>query len=263
MNKLKVLMEVELEGLDFIQSGFQLKPFNGGTINSSYLLETSNRNYFVKTFESDKIALLDRQRLFDIQLELANKGVAVKPVYLSKCCQFQIDQWIDIPTLDQVVVSNLAVAKSLAFALSLVHKTQINCPKLDLPRQWQHYMSLMKEPVLASEQLTLDRYADIWYQACEDESVFCHNDLSISHVTNTQPCRIFDWEYCAISSPYFDLASCIAVNGLSSTDEASLCALYAQYTDKRLSDVIDKVTVMKPLVELTNRLWYAAARESN
>ena len=147
MNKLKVLMEVELEGLDFIQSGFQLKPFNGGTINSSYLLETSNRNYFVKTFESDKIALLDRQRLFDIQLELANKGVAVKPVYLSKCCQFQIDQWIDIPTLDQVVVSNLAVAKSLAFALSLVHKTQINCPKLDLPRQWQHYMSLMKEPI--------------------------------------------------------------------------------------------------------------------
>lgn len=262
MNNLKALMEAELENLNFIQSDLYLKAFDGGTVNSSYRLETSNKSYFVKTFESDKIALLDRQKLFDIQLELAEKGLAVKPVYLSKCRSFQVDQWLDIPTLDEASVSNLAITKSLASALSLVHGTKIMAPKLDLPRQWQHYISLINVPVTDTEQQTLERYAEIWHQACSSKTVFCHNDLSLTHVTFTQPSIIFDWEYCAMSCPYFDLASCIAVNGFSFTDEASLCAMYAQNSEQRLSDVIGKVAIMKPLVELTNKLWYEAARQS-
>ena len=66
----------------------------------------------------------------------------------------------------------------------------------------------------------------------------------------------------ALSCPYFDIASCIVINGFSSTDEASLCVFYAQYSEQRLSEVIAKVTMMKPLVELTNKLWYEAARKS-
>lgn len=262
MNDLKVMMEAELKDLDFIQSEFHLNAFNGGTVNSSYRLETSNTSYFVKTFESDKIAILDRKKLFDIQRVLATKGLAVKPVYLSRSISFQIDHWHDSATLDQADLSNLILTKRLASALSKLHNVKIDAPALDLPSQWQHYISLIDIPVSAAEQHTLNRYATIWRDACATKAVFCHNDLSLSHVTNSQPSKIFDWEYCAISCPYFDLASCIAVNGFSATDEASLCAFYAQYSEQRLSEVIDKVTIMKPLVELTNRLWYEAARLS-
>jgi thiamine kinase-like enzyme len=262
MNELKVKMEAELASLDFIQLDFHLNALNGGTVNSSYLLETSNNKFFVKTFESDNVAILDRKRLFDIQTELADKGLAVKPIYLSKLRDFQIDQWLDTPTLDQSDVSNLTITKGLACALSNVHRVKINAPKLDLPRQWQHYMNLIGVSVSSSEQQTLDSYAAIWYQACSKSTVFCHNDLASSHVCYSQPSIIFDWEYCAISCRYFDLASCIVVNGLSSTDEASLCAFYAQYSEKRLSGVIAKVNTMKPLVELTNKLWYQAVSQS-
>jgi thiamine kinase-like enzyme len=262
MNDLKAMLLAELGDLAFIQADYHLEAFNGGTVNSSYRLETSNKNYFVKTFESDEVALLDRQRLFDVQLELAAKGLAVKPVYLSKSRNFQIDQWLDVPTLDHADVTNLGVTKSLASALSLVHNTKINAPELDLPSQWQHYMNLIDVPVSSLEQQTLDSYADIWHQACSTKAVFCHNDLASSHVTNTQPSKIFDWEYCAISCPYFDLASCIATNGFGTTDEASLYAFYAQYSEQRLSEVIAKVTTMKPLVELTNKLWYQAVFKS-
>jgi len=262
MNNLKVLMQAELEDLDFLQSDFQLKAFNGGTVNSSYRLETSNKSYFVKTFESDKIVLLDRKKLFEIQLELADKGLAVMPVYLSKSHNFQIDEWLDMATLDQADVSKLNRVKSLASALSTIHKTNINAPVLDLPLQWQHYMSLIDLPVSASQQHTLVSYAAIWHQACITKAVFCHNDLSSSHVTYAQPSKVLDWEYCAISCPYFDLASCVAVNGFGHADEASLYAFYAQYSEQRLSDVIAKVTTMKPIVELTNRLWYKAVLKS-
>ena len=262
MNDLKVMMEAELNGLDFVQSGFHLNAFNGGTVNSSYRLQTFNNNYFVKTFESDEIALLDREKLFGIQMQLATKGLAVKPVYLSKSLSFQIDQWLDSPTLDQVELSNLNITKALASALSKLHITRVDAPELDLPSQWQHYLRLIDVPVSDSLQQTLDRYAVIWHQACSAEMVFCHNDLAVSHVTHSQPNKIFDWEYCAISCPYFDLASCVVINGLSSTDEASLCAFYAQYRELRLSEVIHEVSIMKPLVELTNKLWYQAARLS-
>jgi thiamine kinase len=258
MNDLKVKMEAELVGLAFIKSDYNLNTLDGGAVNRSYRLETCNKNYFVKTFESDKVAIVDRNKLFDIQLELAVKGLAVKPVYLSKLGNFQIDQWLDMPTLDKANVSNLNVTKALASALSIVHNTKVDVPELDLPRQWQHYMSLIDAPISTLEQQTIDSYAAIWRQACSNETVFCHNDLASSHVTVSQPCKIFDWEYCAISCPYFDLASCIAINGFGTTDEATLCAFYAQHSEQGLSDVIAKVTTMKPLVELTNRLWYKA-----
>ena len=263
MSDLKAAMLAELESLGFIQSGFHLNALNGGAVNSSYRLETPNKNYFVKTFESDNNTLLDRKRLFDIQLELATMGLAVKPVYLSKLHDFQLDQWLDPPTLAQANVSDLTITKGLASALSRVHNTNIDAPKLDLPSQWQHYIRLIGAPVSASEQQTLDSYTDIWHQACATQAVFCHNDLAASHVTNAQPCTIFDWEYCAISCPYFDLASCMAINGLGATDEASLCTFYAQYSEQRLSEVIAKVTTMKPLVELTNKLWYQAVLRSS
>jgi thiamine kinase-like enzyme len=262
MSDLKVMLEAELEDLECVESDFHLKPVNGGTINSSYRLETSNKSYFVKTFESDTITLLDRKKLFDIQLALAEKGLAVKPIYLSTSLNFQIDQWLDTPTLDQADISNLPITKSLASALSIIHNTKVNAPELDLPSQWQHYMSLINVPISASEQQIVDSYGVIWQQACSTKAVFCHNDLALSHVTHSVPSKFFDWEYCAISCPYFDIASCIIVNGFSLTDEASLCVFYAQYSEQRLSEVIAKVTIMKPLVELTNKLWYKAASQS-
>jgi len=262
MNDLKVMLESELNDLDFIHTDFHLEAFNGGTVNSSYHLQTANKSYFVKTFESDRIANLDRKKLFDIQAVLATKGLAVKPVYLSKSLSFQIDQWLDSPTLDREHLSNLNITKSLGSALSKLHNSKIDAPELDLPGQWQHYLSLIDVPVSSSLLLTLEKYSTIWREACSTKMVFCHNDLALSHVTHSQPTKIFDWEYCAMSSPYFDLASCIAVNGFSSTDEASLCAFYAQYSEQRLSAVIYNVSLMKPLVELTNKLWYQAARLS-
>jgi thiamine kinase-like enzyme len=263
MNDLKGMMETELKGLDFIHTDFHLNAFNGGTVNSSYRLETSNKSYFVKTFESDEVAILDRRKLFEIQQVLATKGFAVKPVYLSKSLSFQIDEWLDSPTLDQTDLSSLIITKSLASVLSKIHNTKIDAPELDLPSQWQHYINVIDVPVTNPEQQTLDSYAAIWYQACSTNAVFCHNDLALSHVTHTQPNKTFDWEYCAISCPYFDLASCVAVNGFGTADEASLYAFYAQFNEQRLSNVIDKVNTMKPLVELTNKLWYKAVIQSS
>ena len=193
MKPLKVRMETELAGLPFVCEGFHLNALKGGALNSSYRLATSNKSYFVKTFESDNIAVLDRKRLFDIQQTLAEKGLAVKPIYLSKTETFQVDQWLDVATLDMAGLSDVETSQTLASVLSTLHSTEVDAPELDLPSQWQHYINLIDLPVSAQQQRTLDNYRDVWQQACANKTVFCHNDLALSHVTYATPYKVFDW----------------------------------------------------------------------
>ena len=260
MNDLRKRLEAELSVLPFIQTGFTLTPLNAGTVNSSYRLESADKCYFVKTFESDQIAKLDRQGLFDIQSALLSEQLSVKPIYLSTTNHFQIDQWLESKTLDQIDLSRHSVCQTLARTLVRIHASKVTAPTLDLPAQWQHYIELLGNQINAEDLRKLETYAQTWFRACSINSVFCHNDLALSHITYGEPSHIFDWEYCALSCPYFDLASCIAVNGLGQADEASLCAFYAQYSQYALSEVLSGVNAMKPLVELTYRLWYQSAK---
>jgi thiamine kinase-like enzyme len=259
MIDLKDKMQAELADLPFIQGDFKLIQFNGGTVNSSYRLESGDKRYFVKTFESDEMALLDRESLFSIQQSLAKQGLSVLPVYLSKINHFQIDLWVDDLTLDSVTLSDVEMTKTLASILAKIHSLELDAPRLDLPRQWQHYQKIIHSRGSEINADDLESMLATWQQACTEKMVFCHNDLALAHITHSPSPIVFDWEYCAISCPFFDLASCLKVNGLNATDQASLCAYYAQLTDIPLLDVVNKVRAMQPVVDFTYSLWYQSA----
>lgn len=259
MIDLKVKMQAELANLPFIHPDFRLVQFNGGTVNSSYLLESGDKRYFVKTFESDEINLLNRESLFKIQQTLAKQGLSVEPVYLSKLNHFQIDHWVEELTLDDAQLTGLEVTKRLAATLAKIHSLEINAPSLDLPSQWQHYLEITQDNSPKLNPTDLHNMSATWQRACAEKRVFCHNDLALAHVTQSQPSIVFDWEYCATSCPYFDLASCIKVNGFNATDQASLCAYYAQYSELSLLEVLNQVKTMQPLVDFTYSLWYQSA----
>ncbi|MGS2720497.1 phosphotransferase [Paraglaciecola aestuariivivens] len=259
MDNLVVNLKQELASLAFVEPKFKLTQFNGGTINSSYCLETAGKKYFVKTFESDQMTQLDRQVLYDIQLKLAAKKLSVKPIYLSVINHFQIDEWFEESTLDQVNLSDQQIAKVLASTLANIHGITLDAPKLDLPQQWVFYQQQLGIKLNQAQITQQQQMADIWYSACDKLSLFCHNDLALSHISHTFPAKIFDWEYCSLSSPYFDLASCIKVNGLNATDQASLCAYYARFTEQPLTTVVAQVKLMQPLVDYTYSLWYRSA----
>ncbi|MFT5674765.1 MAG: thiamine kinase [Paraglaciecola sp.] len=249
----------EIASLGFIHVDFKLTAFNGGTVNSSYCLTSGVDKYFVKTFESDRVAMLDRVALFNLQQQLAALKLTPLPIYLGKLQNFQIDLWIDSPTLENSTLSNLGKTNRLAEALAHIHSIQIQAPPLNLPDQWVHYEKLIGRAGIAD--CMREEFSALWKKSCDSRRTLCHNDLAFNHLTVSDPVMIYDWEYCALSSPYFDIASSIAINGLSKTDEASLYAAYALKTGQKLSDVVSEVLVMKPLVELTNKLWYTAASQ--
>lgn len=252
----------ELASLDYCRNGFSLRQVQkGGAVNSSYCLITPSNRFFMKTFESDRVNQLARQHLFEVQKKIWKKEMACEPIYLSTTAGFQLDAWVECHTLVNSEMSNESKARTLANTLHSIHGLLITNYVLDLPAQWAGYLAQLPQEQFSAEREEAKILASSWYAFPEEELVFCHNDLSFEHVTTNSPQLVFDWEYCALSNRYFDLAACIDVNKLIPQEQACLLSSYAQHAKLPLSLVMGKTNQMLPLVSLTSRLWYAVANQ--
>lgn len=86
-------------------------------------------------------------------------------------------------------------------------------------------------------------------QAC-----LCHNDLNPQNILVDDRRLVFiDWEYSAINSPWFDLASLAEFGQLSNTQ---LNQLYVAYSgDEALNLASDAIKAFRPIVRLVEWLW--------
>ncbi|WP_340678855.1 phosphotransferase [Paraglaciecola sp.] len=238
--------------------GIHIEALQGGAINRSFCVEQSEKHYFLKLFDSATMQKLDRKVLFEQQQYLANKGLAAKPVYLSDNRDFQLDQWVDSINLLQSTLSRLEKCQLLAHTLSKIHRVEIPLATLDLEHDWHYYVSLCGRKLSTVEQQEMSLMLSYWRQESERLSVVCHNDLAFSHITEAPATVVFDWEYSALSTPYFDLASCITINQLSESEQNILMLSYANNMKLRLAEVRTKVKQMLPVVAKTNELWSRA-----
>ena len=261
-HQLNSVVLAELTSLALCRDGFSVKPVQkAGAVNTSYCLTTPSGRFFMKMFESDQVNQLDRQQLFDIQKAVWQKGMACEPVYLSTAAGFQLDAWVQSHTLENSTLREDVKAHQLADALHRIHSLDIEGHRLNLPAQWAGYLSQLPQQPYWKEHEEARELAGIWSATPAHDLVFCHNDLSFQHVTAEQPNVIFDWEYCALSNRYFDLAACIEVNNLNYDVQTCLLSRYAQLTQLPFPLVLQKTTEMLPLVNLTSRLWYAVAEK--
>lgn len=232
-----------------------LTPMQGGAINLSYSVKQGEQRFFLKLFDLRGADLLDRQLLFKQQKGLASKKLAPEPIYLSSQGDFQLDQWVEQKSLIQSCLTKTQRCKRLAQVLHRVHQTDFDLPKLDLPHDWQRYVSMGEIQLSKLQQKEHYALLAYWQDECEQLSVLCHNDLSWSHVPEHEEGIIFDWEYGACNSPYFDLASCCVVNQLNEGERLTLCKQYAKLAILNHQVVVAKVTKMLAVVKKTYGLW--------
>jgi thiamine kinase len=246
------------ELLPILGEGLSLRPIQGGAVNLSFCVTQHERHYFLKLFDSKGADLLDRPRLFLQQQSLAKQNLAPAPIYLSKQTDFQLDQWVEHRSLQQSQLSNVDKCRRLARQLNKIHQSDVILAKLDLHKDWLQYLHKGNVLLSVSQQTALQGLLEQWQQECEQWSVLCHNDLSFSHVPQDEGGVIFDWEYAGHSSPYFDIASCCAVNLLDDADKHILIQEYAKLglLDPQL--VYAKVSNMLPMVNKTYELWQLA-----
>jgi thiamine kinase-like enzyme len=237
----------------------RLIPLQGGAVNQSYKLISSDSHFFLKTFEQAHLIASDRQEIYLLQAQLALLGIAALPIYLSDKQAFQVEQWVDRQCLASADLSRTEQIYELAGALYHIHKQQVPAKKLDLPSLWQRYIDcteLSDDSLLTQE---IERCQKIWLSSCQHDQVLCHNDLVMDHVMLGKPSVVLDWEYAAKGNRFFDLASSASINEFNPAEILLLQKNYSEHTSLPLQHVQQQMNVQRQLVALTNQLWYMAA----
>jgi thiamine kinase-like enzyme len=177
---------------------------------------------------------------------------------LSSKKDFQLEQCITTTNLEKSRLTLKEKCHLLAHTLSNIHCVDLPLAKLDLEHDWCYYITLSNRKYSAVEQQELTDMLSYWRQESVQMSVLCHNDLAFAHVTEAPNTVVFDWEYSALSNPFFDIASCITINQLNNSEQDILLMTYADYMQLDMAHVVSKVGVMLPIVAKTNELWSLA-----
>jgi thiamine kinase-like enzyme len=236
-----------------------LYPLSGGAINCSFYLNDDSKEFMVKRFQGEQSLGIDRQERFDLQLQLAKKRLAPKPLYLSIEKGIYVEEWVKQHRSQLLLFFDELHINSLASALTRIHKAKIKTSRVDLPREWQQYLTtLANPPSFLIDEVTkaTQKWVELTEKSPEDD-VFCHNDLSWAHLCI--PTKIIlDWEYAGIGNRYFDLLSCAKVNGLDAHQHDLLLGAYAKQNNIPINKVYDACSQQASFLELTYRLWYEA-----
>jgi thiamine kinase-like enzyme len=266
MHELSKLLLEDIKKVSFLGEQVKVVAINHqGLSNSAFQLTYEGQHYFLKELTSNNFVLLDRESLFELQKKLSNKRLAPRPVYLDPKHRFQIDEWIAGDDFTCATLSQEQKLLGLANILADTHTCNIKAPQLNLLRALQHYSQRIK---LENSQHLSEQLDSFEYQYQQtNESVLCHNDLSLAHCYSLKENLAFDWEYSAVGNRFFDVASCIEINKLNGDDAELLVALYIQESkrrklESRYSDkqVVENINTMRPIVTFTNDLWVLASQ---
>ncbi|MCC2616688.1 phosphotransferase [Aestuariibacter halophilus] len=243
---------------------FTLTPVDGGVINHSFKLQTTEHAFFVKRFQTNRLTSVDRQAQYSLQHQLAQHGAAPEPVFLSQRHDVQVEHWVPHSTLAQANRSQEDNILALAQRLAWIHQLPVFALSLDLMADWEAYLARV-EHLNGDWRQQMAKLAPVWYDSHGVDQVLCHHDLQFEHVCADISC-VFDWEYAATGNRYFDVASCVAINQLTVPQTRTLLNAYADASGIHGDDVARGYQQQAPLVTLTNQLWFAAAdslRESD
>ncbi|GAA0365716.1 hypothetical protein GCM10009092_32620 [Bowmanella denitrificans] len=248
---------IELQRQGWIQADYHLTELFDGTVNRNFCLTSGQKRFFLKLFSQSGGDRQDRLRQFDLQQRIAAHGMAPEPLYVSERHDFMLEAWLEIQDLASARLSKPQKIQRLAERLFAIHQLPIDCADLPLVDDWQHYIqrgAIQDRTLLAQVEELSPRWLAL------PKPVFCHHDLCLAHVC-LMPKRVcLDWEYAAMSTPVYDIASSILAEGLDAQQGRWLSDSYAKISSTCATALWQEVQQMRPFAELTNRLWHLAHR---
>lgn len=226
-------------------------PFGDGMTNQNYLLTIGSKRYFVRSGSSTRESLgtnSDRERIstqFGSNLDLSppilvddpDRSVMIMPYIESQPVDLHqekaLGQTIELlkklhssqdrlpftATPEDIISSYIEEIKKIGFPLSPVHKAIIDSrPKLTFS-------------ILAP----------------------CHLDIWSKNVLNDGTrLWLIDWEYGAMSEPFFDLASLASADFFTDEEMDKLLTLYTNNPSKELRDRLQQLRI---LADIRWGLW--------
>lgn len=240
---------------------YQITPLAHKSSNTTYRLVLGESAFFIKHMQATSFIPFQRVERFRLQSQLSELDWAPKPIAISKDGLWQLEAWEPQHSGCPRAVLTERAGQLLAqlHETMLVENTSMDAPVLDLVSHWRWYSSRLDQQRQAYFKPQVSALAPQWQNL--EKTCLCHHDLALNHIASVERHILYDWEYAAIGSPYFDLAGAVAVNGFTEVEEIEFLRAYAQAQSKRKAlteaDLKNRVDAVKPLVALTNELWGA------
>jgi thiamine kinase len=227
-----------------------------GISNFSVLVESGQR--FVVRIDGLNPSAngLSRQTEWRTLEEAHKAGLAPHPRYFN-------------PELGSLVCDYLAPEDAhgqnitdVAHLLRAIHQLPARHHRLDLAERVLRYEKQLEHRGRAVDDGVRgcqDKVSQLLYEASQHavETVLCHNDLlRANRICSGGRLWALDWEYCAMGSPWYDLAVVINGDALVDTDSDVLIETYlGRIPDTRERDTLHLYGCIYRYLEL---LWYLA-----
>jgi aminoglycoside phosphotransferase (APT) family kinase protein len=235
----------------------------GGTVNTSYLVETNAGRFVVRMHEAGGRSLgVDHAREAQLQLAAAGAGVAPTVVYADPQHRFLIMEHIPGPTWSRADFADAARLRVLGATLRTLHAI---APPIVAVFDLRALMQAHRQRIVAvatAEAASIDsllRRADLAFDAVrssEREAALIHGDLHHSNLIGSERLRLLDWEYGAVTDPLFDLGCVLAYYPQAEPHAAALLEAAGLHTRASLAMLRHAAW----LYVLVSYLWHRVKR---
>jgi len=230
----------------------------GGISNFTILVEQESR--FVVRIDGLTPATngLNRQVEWHALNAAHTAGIAPRPLYFnpelgSLVCDFLPPD----ETQEQCI-------QDIAMLLRGIHKLPARHHRLDLGeriRRYEKQLEHREEPLPGLLAACTDRVLLLLEQATQpDKPVLCHNDLlRANRLYSGGKLWALDWEYCAMGSPWYDLA--VVVGGDEMSREHTAQLLHAYLGHAPAAPEWKMLWIYSALYRYIELLWYLALQK--
>lgn len=245
-------MRKQVDLLDkIVKNAKYIEKIETGLSNDNYLITLSKNERFVVRIAREN-PLLDRKCEDKIVKILKPYDINVPCIYFNnengnKITVYQKGHHIDTYELDDL--------KKVALLLKRLHSLELKCNRDfdSLTKLKTYYYNLIDKPFpLSKYEKLINEYQ---HYINKDKKILCHNDIVRGNLLfSNDKVYLIDYEYAAMNSPMFDLASFISENNID--DEASINYFLITYFGEEVNkEMMEKFYIFHCFQDLLWSLW--------
>lgn len=227
-----------------------------GLSNYSILVE-SNRQFVVRIDGLNPVVIgLSRQAEWRALQSASARELAPTPRYLNPELSSLVYDYLPRDETSDLGLESVATLLRKIHQLPPIHfRLELQERALRYEKHIEHRGSVLPEALKLWREPVLDLIEALSRELASP--VLCHNDLlSANRITSGGQLRAIDWEYCAMGSPWFDLAVICVGDELSDSETDTLLTSYLE----RKPEAHELLTLAhyECIYRYLELLWYCA-----
>jgi Ser/Thr protein kinase RdoA (MazF antagonist) len=206
-----------------------IAPLPSGAGGQSYRVTTASAEYAAKVFLPDAPVLLGAEAQFALFGELAQSGIAPRPVAVDAGLALLVTEFVaDTLPVTAESLGHHERIESLADLLRRLHSVAFAVPPFAPLACAERYLRRLegRSAMRHAEHARLDELGALAAQPLPGPPCLCHNDLTADNLLFGGTLQLIDFDYAAIATPILDLASVVFMNDLPPAAASRLLKAY-------------------------------------